>query len=128
MASRVNVKFVVWLSIGLVVVFAGVTGALILMKFRSGDRYASLAAAAAAKGDIETADKFYERAVGKDPTNLAWLKGWRDARVRKVPATETAFIADYRMYAFGILRSIAQVQKTSVEAHRDYLQEAYQRL
>lgn len=126
MASRVNVKFVVLLSIAVGVVFLGVAGALAYVKLRSGDRYARLAEAALAQGDIDTADKFYERAVGKERTNVAWLKAWRDVRARKVPDTQSNFLNDYRMYA-GILRTIAITMKTDVEAHRDYLDSILER-
>jgi tetratricopeptide (TPR) repeat protein len=127
MASRVNVKFVVLLSTALGLVFVGVAGALVYAKLRSGDRYARLAAEAAAKGDIETADNFYGRAVGKEPTNVVWLQAWRGVMLQKVPATQSAAQTDYGMLT-AINRSLALAKRTDLQAHRDYLDMIYERL
>src|SRR5205085_4599581 len=98
MASKVNTKFVVILSAALVVVFVCVAGAFAYIKLKSGDRYISMADAALAAGDIEKADRFYARAVGKDNSRVDWLTKWRDVRRLKVPETQGGYEEDYRMY------------------------------
>lgn len=126
MASRVNVKFVVLLSVALGLTFLGVAGALYYVKFRSGDRYAALAKEAETKGDFETADKFYGRAVGKEHGRVEWLRAWRDVRAKLVPPTESTFGDSYRMY-LSILSSLATVEKTP-QAFHDALEAQYQTL
>ena len=128
MASKVNVRFVVVLSAVLAMVFVGVAGAFLFVKLRSGDRYAKQAEQALARGDINTADLLYGRAVGKDNTNVTWLKKWRDVRLQKMPESMSSFQDDYDMYVHGILRTLALVQRTNVEAHREYLQEMFDRM
>lgn len=125
MASKVNVKFVVLLSGFLVLAAAGVGGAYFFVKYRSGDRYVSRGDSAMKEGKIDLADSWYERAVGKDPTNVEWLRKWRKAREQKIPTTQTAYSQNYEMYK-SILRSLSLVLKTDVEAHREYLQAIYQ--
>lgn len=124
MASRVNVRFVVILSAVLAMVFVGVAGVFFVVHYRSADRYARLGEQKLSQGDINAADGFFARAVGKDRTNVAYLTKWRDVRSKKTPATESAFQDDYWQYV-GILRTLAQIQRTNVEAHRAYLQEIY---
>jgi tetratricopeptide (TPR) repeat protein len=128
MASRVNVKFVVILSAALVALAVGVAGVFVMVKLRSGDRFVRMGDAAMTRGDIKAADEFYARAVGKDQTRLDWLNKWREAREKKIPDSETVFESDYRMYVFGILRTLATVQRTNVDAHRRYLQALYDQL
>jgi len=128
MASRVNVKFVVILSAALVALAVGVAGVFFVVKLRSGDRFARMGDTAMARGDAKAADEFYARAVGKDQTRLVWLTKWREAREKKIPESETVFESDYRMYVYGILRTLATVQRTNVDAHREYLQAVYDQL
>lgn len=125
MAARVNVKFVVILSAVLVVVFVGVAGAFYVIQSRSGANYARQGDAALARGDIKAADNFYSRAVGKERTNVEWLLKWRDIRAQKIPESYSSYLDDYRMYSGGILRSLALVQRTNLQAHKDYLQDLY---
>jgi tetratricopeptide (TPR) repeat protein len=125
MASRVNTKFVIILSALLVLVGVGVGGAYYVFRMRSGEHYVSLGDKAMQDGKVEVADKWYERAVGKEQFNVEWLKKWRSAREKVVPANQNEYVQAYRMY-HGILRNLAQAQKTNVEAHRDYLEMIYQ--
>lgn len=124
MAAKVKWKFVVLLAAALLMVCAGVIAAYFFITSRSGASYVRRGDAAMARGDINAADSFYDRAVGKDRTNIEWLVKWRDARAKKVPETFSSYQDDYRMYG-GILRSIALVQRTNVDAHKDYLQNLY---
>jgi tetratricopeptide (TPR) repeat protein len=128
MASRVNVKFVVLLSASLVALAVAVAGVFLIVKLRSGDRFVRMGDAAMTRGDVNAADKFYARAVGKDQTRLDWLNKWRQAREKKVPETETVFESDYQMYVFGILHTLARIQRTNVDAHREYLEALYDQL
>ena len=121
MASRVNIRFVIVLSAVLAMVFVGVAGAFFYVKLRSGDRYIRLGDAALARGDIKAADKFYASAVGKEQNNVAWLIKWRDTRLKKVPERHSEYQDDYKMYVFGILKTLATTQRTNMAAHREYL-------
>jgi len=125
MAAKVNTKFVILLSAFLVVVGAGVGGAYYMFKVRSGEHYVTLGDKAMSEGRIEAADSWYERAVGKEQFNVAWLKKWKATREQVVPQTQNAYVASYQMYR-GILRNLAQSQKTNIEAHRDYLEMMFQ--
>ncbi|MBL9031281.1 MAG: tetratricopeptide repeat protein [Phycisphaerae bacterium] len=125
MASKVNVKFVVILAAGLMLLAGGVGGAYMYVRFKSGDRYIRKGDAAFAKGDYTAADVFYSRAVAKDQTNLDWLVKWRDARMRMIPETQSKYQEAYMMYAHGILKSLATSKKTDIAAHVDYLEQVY---
>src|SRR5688572_20166492 len=119
MPSRVNKKFVILLSGFLVLAGAGAGGAYYFVQMRSGEHYVAMGDRAMKDGKIDVADKWYERAVGKEQYNVEWLKKWRAAREKKVaPANEYA--ANYAMLQ-GILRNMAQAQKTNIAAHREYL-------
>lgn len=121
MASRVNVRFVIILSVVLTAVAVGVGGLFFFVQMRSGSNYARKGDAALARGDIAAADKFYDRAVGKERTNVEWLTKWRDTRAKVIPESYSDYQEKFRMYS-GILRSLALVQRTNLDAHKDYLQ------
>ncbi|MFN0131841.1 MAG: tetratricopeptide repeat protein [Phycisphaerales bacterium] len=125
MASKVNVKFVVILAAGLMLLALGVGGAYAYVRYKSGDRYVRLGDAAFKKGDFTAADVFYSRAVAKDQTNLEWLAKWRDARVKMVPENVSKYEDAYFMYARGILGNLAKAKKTDIAAHVDYLEQVY---
>ncbi len=120
MASRVNKKFVILLSAFLVLTGVGAGGAYYFVKMRSGEHYVAMGDRAMKEGKIDSADTWYERAVGKEQYNVEWLKKWRGAREQKVPA-HNVYGANYQMLQ-GILRNLAQAQKTNIEAHREYLE------
>ncbi|MEX2219210.1 MAG: tetratricopeptide repeat protein [Phycisphaerales bacterium] len=122
MASRVNIRFVVILSLSLVLVFALSAGVFIYVKGKSADRYIRLGDEALAKGAIADADEFYSVAVHKDRTNVFYLTKWRAARELKVPQSDTEYSGEYQMYLYGILNSLARLQRHNTEAQRDYLQ------
>ncbi len=124
MASKVNVKFVVLLSAVLGMVFVGVALAFVYIKLKSGDHYVRLADARLAVGDINGADMYLARAVGKDQSKVDWLVKWRDVRRKKVPETQSTYQEDYGMYV-SILRTLANAKRTDVDAHREYLEEIY---
>lgn len=128
MASKVNKKFVILLSAGLVAVFGAVAGAYLYIQTTSGDRNFRKAEAALAQGKIVEADGFIGRAVNKDQTNVAYLEKWREIREKKVADTEPIYRDEYVTYIRGILRQIAVVQRTNVKAHEDYLGALYREL
>jgi tetratricopeptide (TPR) repeat protein len=126
MASRVNVKFVIILSAALVAIAVGSAGLFVFVKYRSGDRLARMGELAIAKGDIKAADFHYSKAVAKEPTNVQWLTRWREIREQKLPDTQTVYEQEYSFYVYGILRQLAKVQRTNVQAHRDYLEAVWE--
>lgn len=126
MASRVNVRFVVILAVTVGIVFLMSAGVFWYVKARSGERYVRLGDQKMAEGEIKAADEFYARAVGKERTNVVFLKKWLAARVRKVPETETEYSNDYLMYTRGILNSLAKAQRSDVAAQQEYLEAIFQ--
>lgn len=119
MASRVNKKFVILLSGFLVLTGVGAGGAYYFVKMRSGEHYIAMGDKAMKDGKIDVADKWYERAVGKEQYNVAWLKKWREAREKVVPP-QNEYASKYQMLQ-GILKNLAQSQKTNAQAHAEYL-------
>lgn len=128
MASRVNVKFVVMLSLVLGLVFAGVAGVALMVLYKSGAENVRLGDEAMARGDYKAAERFYSRAVFKEQRNVEWIRKWREAMMQKVPENRSAYIDDYQMYAGSVLRALAVAEGESVPAHREYLEELYQRV
>jgi len=125
MASKVNKKFVVLLTAGVLAAFVGVAGVFLFIKSRSGEWNASRGETAMTSGDLDKADTFYSRAVSKDPTNVAWLKRWREIREKRAPDLAIKYREDFRMLV-SIYQQIAIAQRTNIEAHRDALQLSYQ--
>lgn len=125
MASRVNTRFVVILAVLLGMVFVGLAGVYVVVQKRSGDRYVRMGDEAMGRGEINAACDFYSRAVAKERTNVAWLKKWRDALMKKVPDTDTKYLDDYRMLVTGVLGSLSKCQRNDVDAQCELLQATY---
>lgn len=122
MATRVNTRFVVILSVGLVVVFGAVGAAgLIALKGRDASNVAK-ADALMAVGKYEDAAKLYERSVGRDRTRQDWLEKWLDALSKSTPAASAEYDQSYGFYR-NILRQLAVLRAGDVEAQVRYIRE-----
>jgi len=127
MASRVNVKFVVVLSVCLVAVAGGVALVAYTVIVKSAGDYIRLAEQATDEGEYERARAFYGRAVFRDQTNIGYLKLWRDSMRRVTPDSQVRYQRAYEEY-FGALRQLAVVARTDLELYHDFLSEYYERL
>ncbi len=128
MAGRVNVKFVVILSVILVAVAAGVGTLAALVIFKSGDDLVRLGDAKMAEGDYAAAENFYSKAVNHDPYNAEWLRKWRTALENWVPATQREFENEYHVNYRMLHRQLALADLEDTEAQRDYLELLYKQL
>lgn len=120
MASRVNMKFVVGLSVAVIAIFGlGSALAYRVMKnspeklMRAGDEKA-------AAGDYKEAEKLYAKGVNKVQSNLQFMEKWKGALTKSTYGTKVAFEEKYGQYV-SLLRQMAAVQQTNVAAHREYL-------
>ncbi len=122
MSGRVNVKFVVILSAVLFVVMgvAVVGAALVLMK--SGADHAALAQKAEAAGDWKAAERSWGNAVSEEQTNPEYLEGYLKAIQNKPNATATDYQVQFEKYR-SVLRTIAEVKRTDLDAHERYFDE-----
>jgi len=126
MASKVNVRFVILLSVVLGVVFVAVAGTAAMVLYKSPEELASKAEAAADEGDFKKAALLMSKAVNKDRANPEYIERWGELLTQKVPDTETEFRTDYFYYRDGVLRGLVNVRPTDVEAHHAYLKEHFE--
>lgn len=122
MAGRVNTKFVVILSVGLLVAACAAAALAYTALQRRPAGWVAKGDALAAEGNYAEAARYYERAVGKDRTNLAWLEKWRDALLKTTPNNRARYDEQYTFYR-GILRTIAVLRKREPEAQLAYIKE-----
>lgn len=120
MASRVNVRFVVILSVVLVALFGGVAFSAYKLLIKSADDHAVAGDKAMAKGDLVAADMHYSKAVDKDKTNPVYLRKWRDVIEHQKPDTQVAYVEKLNRW-FGATRQLAIIQRDNVDAAREYL-------
>jgi predicted Zn-dependent protease len=120
MASRVNTKFVVGLSVAVIAIFgAGAFLGLRVMK-NSPEKLIKAGDEKAAAGDYKEAEKLYAKGVNKAQTNIAYMEKWKDSLTKSTYGTRVAFEEKYGQY-LSLLRQMAAVQQTNVAAHREYL-------
>lgn len=121
MAGKVNTRFVVLLSVGLLAVCGLMIWAVVTFAMNSGADNVRNGDKAMAAGEYVQAKLHYSKAVNKDQTRVEWLEKWLSAMEAWTPTTETeyrdAFFKDY----LGALKQIATVQRTNVEAHDRFL-------
>lgn len=120
MASKVNVKFVAIL-VGVLILLAGaVGGAAMLVLFKSAEELAAQGDAFMQAGNAVEAEKAYAKAVNKERTNPEYLRKWRDSIGQVIPKTQTLFDSKYPQYT-QVRKTLADLLRTDVAAHRDYL-------
>ncbi len=124
MATKVNTKFIIILGSVLVVVFAGVAIGGYMHYQGRGEREVAKADQLLAQGQIEEASLLYERAVGRDRTNIEWLRKWRTSLEMLVPEDQRAYVRQYDFYR-NILRQMALLQRTDVDLQLEYLDEIW---
>lgn len=122
MASRVNIKFVIGLSIAIIALVVGGTLFAISAVGKSAERSLEEGDQALAAGQLDKAIGFYGRAVNKDQRNPEYLRKWIGAMEKFTPATRQAYQDMYRQY-IGALRALADADRTSTPALRRYLDE-----
>jgi tetratricopeptide (TPR) repeat protein len=117
MAGKVNTKFVVLLSVGLVAVFGLLAWAFASLAFKSGDDYERLGDQAMQEGDFFRAQRMYGSAVSHDTTNRVWLDKWITALESWTPDTETAYKDAFFTRYLPAISQIATSQRTDIGAH-----------
>jgi len=128
MAGKVNTRFVVLLSVGLVAVFGLLAWAFASLAFKSGGDYERLGDKAMQEGDYYAATRMYGRAVGHDTTNRQWLDKWVGAMESWTPETETAYTNAFFRDYLGAINQLATSLRTDVAAHRRLLEVMHGRL
>lgn len=122
MATRVNTRFVVILSVGLVVVFGAVGAAGLIAYTGRDERNVAKADALMAVGKYEEASKLYERSVGRDRTRQDWLEKWYEALSKSTPTVRAEYDQAYD-FSRNILRQLALLRASDVEAQVRYIHE-----
>jgi tetratricopeptide (TPR) repeat protein len=120
MASKVNVKFVAILVGALVLLAGGVGGVAMFVLLKSAKDLAAQGDTFMKANNSAEAEKAYAKAVNKEPTNPEYLRKWRDALGTVVPKSQTLFDAKYPQHAM-VRERLADLLRTDVPAHRDYL-------
>ncbi len=127
MSGRVNVKFVVLLSAVLLVVMGGAVFGAAVVLMKSGADHARLAEKAEAEGDWKAAERSWGNAVNEERTNVAWLERYLTSIQNRPTETPLEYSAQYEKYR-AVLRSIAEVKRSDLEAHERYFGEFMQLL
>ena len=120
MAARVNVKFVILLSVVLIGAMGAVVWAAMTVVLKSGEDHANRAREFESAGNWVEAEKSWSKAVNHDPARLEWLEAWR----RSLESINFPTNAEY-LQEFGTLRTILQqvadVKGADFEAHEESL-------
>ncbi|GAB4384519.1 MAG: hypothetical protein Kow0022_07330 [Phycisphaerales bacterium] len=128
MASRVNIKLVAVLIVGLVAVGVGGIYVYFSVLNKSAADNAAAADKAMAEGDYALAKRMIARAVNKEPNNVEYLKKWRAAIEAWQPASETDFENEFRTAFVPMLRGLALAQPDNVDAAHEYLRLLYEQV
>ena len=123
MASQVNVKFVVVLVVGVMVLLGGMLIAYTTFIRKSGEDYIRLGDQLMAEGNPSQAEVNYGMAYGHDRSRADWLEKWIVALEAWTPETRTEYTSAYRQKYVPVLHSLTQVKGggTDVDAHDRYL-------
>ena len=121
MAGRVNKKFVVTLSLGLLAIFALMAGAGVFLLKNSAKDLAKVGDKKMADKQYDKAVEYFAKAVNKEQTNTIYLNKWRDALRSLAPETMVQY-RDYFQQWQNATRQLARVQKDNVAAQREFLE------
>jgi tetratricopeptide (TPR) repeat protein len=131
MASRVNTKFLVILSLALALVGGGMLYVAYTLVIKSGDdlvkmgddkmKEAELATDDAARQEAYGAAQFlYSKAVSKDKSNTEYLDHWGEALAKWIPSTQTLYRKAFDQ-SMLIRRQKAVLLRTDIPAFKEYL-------
>lgn len=120
MASRVNTKFVVGLSVVVLAFFGAVGFVGMRVVKNSPEKLVRAGDEKVAAGDFKEAEKLYAKAVNKAQTNIEYMKKWKGAMTKSTYGTRVAFDEKYGQYV-NLMRQMAAVQRTDLAAHQEYI-------
>jgi tetratricopeptide (TPR) repeat protein len=120
MASKVNVRFVVVLSIAVVGILGALLGAAALLLYKSPQELVRLGDQSMARQDYVEAALYYSKACDKERTNPENFRKWKEALSRQQPDTVTKYQAAFAAWR-GATRQLAILQRDNIEAKREYL-------
>ncbi|NNM25701.1 MAG: tetratricopeptide repeat protein [Phycisphaerales bacterium] len=124
MASRINTKLVLVLFI-VASSAAAAVGALWFYKMKTdASRHIEAAEGYLAQGDYRSARRFYSRAVGKEPTNVAYLASLEDALLKIQPDTADEAKELYQSY-LSVLKHAATHHPSDANRHLALMNELY---
>lgn len=152
MASRVNVKFVVILCAGAVLLLGGMAGAYVVFAMKSGEDHIRLGDEAMAEAmtlleqrdqaitagqdatelnntaqtRLEAARNHYSKAVNHDPSRVDWMEKWLGAIKQWTPTTQTIYATEFQAKYMAVLGTIARTQRTNVDAHIAFIDVLYE--
>lgn len=127
MASRVNTRFVVLLTVG-VIALLGMLALAYSIAFKSASDLAERGDQFLAAGDLKQAERAYSKAVNKDTTNMEYTDKWISTLEMLVPETETEYRDRYYGDYISAIRQSATVQGNNIEALDRYLNIGYELL
>lgn len=128
MAGKVNVKFVVILSVVMVALFAVVAATALSVLRKSAPELARLGDAKMAEGNYKLASELYSKAVNKDQRNVEFLNKWLGALRKWVPENQTQLESAYSRQLVPLLRSIAITKQNDIPAYIAHLDALYEPL
>lgn len=126
MASRVNMKFVVLLGAGLVVLAGGVAFLGVRAMNAGGEQQIQKGDEAMAANDLDKAIMYYSRAVNKDQRNGPWIRKWIGALEKYTPPTRQKYSDIYFQQYLGALAALTEAERTSLEPFERLFEERYQ--
>jgi tetratricopeptide (TPR) repeat protein len=120
MATRVNTKFVVTLTVVLLVACAGVVGAFAFLLYNTASDLARMGDKQMALAKYKEAGDLYAKAVNKEPTNSEFLSKWIESLRKQTPQTQPRYMEGYRNFG-NAMRQLAAVKRDEA-AQRAYLE------
>src|SRR5262245_26357066 len=124
MASKVNTKFLLTLSVAVATVVGALVVLCVLNVRNSVERNKRRGDEALAEGNLQGAKDFYGRVVDKEPGNLEYLEKVRAIVLQQRPQTPLEASTFYREY-ISALRQIAQRSQNNAEAYEALMRELY---
>ncbi|MBY0308852.1 MAG: hypothetical protein K2Q09_08935, partial [Phycisphaerales bacterium] len=121
MAAKVNVKFVVGLSIVLLGVFGGAAWIGTRSMYKTATEHARLAEVAEAEGNWERAAGNWSRAVNKAKGNNEYIKRWVNALSKTTPRPSEAYRERYRKDYLLAVQALGDANPTDAAGHRVFL-------
>lgn len=126
MAARVNIKFVVGLSVAMVLLLLAVVAVGTQALLKTGDQLVRAGDEQMAAGNYKDAVASYSKAVFKDQRNPEWIRKWIAALEKTTPATRQAYTDEYSGQYMRALRALPEADHADLAAHKRLLDEMYQ--
>ena len=123
-SAKANKKLMIIIGLAASVMVIGAGTAWYVLEYKGAQRNINIGDELVAEGEFRKAEKQYGRAITKDPTNLDYVKKWRDTLLLITPSTPSEASSFYSKY-LSALHHAARYNPLDIDTQLQVVEELF---